>query len=386
MTTQNYILPNDPGGADFFCIDAHTCGNPVRLVVNGGPMLEGKNMSEKRIHFMKSYDWIRKGLMFEPRGHDMMSGSILYPPCDSANDAAVLFIETSGCLPMCGHGTIGTITIAIEEGLIHPNVPGMVRLETPAGLVLVEYSMQDVPDAHPSNAYSSNAYSSNAHPSTTLRIGAENADPSTALRALRKVKTVKLTNVPSFLAAENIEVECPELGILTVDIAYGGNFYAIVDSQKNFPGLEYYQADQLISWSRTMREQINLRHDFFHPDDPAIKGCSHILWTGSVLDKNSTARNAVFYGDKAIDRSPCGTGTSARMAQWHAKGKLKKGDIFVHESIIGSKFTGKVEDTTMVAGLPAIIPSIEGWAKVYGRNTININPNDDPYAYGFQVL
>src|SRR5882724_3574075 len=131
MTTQNYILPENPEGVNFFCIDAHTCGNPVRLVVSGGPVLQGKNMGEKRLYFMQYYDWIRKGLMFEPRGHDMMSGSILYPPHDPQNDVAVLFIETSGCLPMCGHGTIGTITIGIEEGLIKPKTPGIVRLETP---------------------------------------------------------------------------------------------------------------------------------------------------------------------------------------------------------------------------------------------------------------
>ena len=329
----------------FFCIDAHTCGNPVRLIAGGGPVLEGKNMSEKRQHFLREYDWIRKGLMFEPRGHDMMSGSILYPPHDPENDVAVLFIETSGCLPMCGHGTIGTITIAIEEGLIAPKVPGRVRMEAPAGLVLIEYKQEG-----------------------------------------GKVKSVKLTNVPSFLAAENINVACPELGILQVDVSYGGNFYAIVDRQPNFKGLEYYTADQLIRWSRMMRTWINEKYEFIHPENPTIKGCSHILWSGEVLDTTSTARNAVFYGDKAIDRSPCGTGTSARMAQWYSKGKLKKGDRFVHESIIGSKFTGTIEVETSIGGKPAISPGIEGWAKIYGYNTITIDPEDDPYAFGFQVL
>ena len=329
----------------FFCIDAHTCGNPVRLVAGGGPVLEGKNMSEKRQHFLAEFDWIRKGLMFEPRGHDMMSGSILYPPHDPANDVAVLFIETSGCLPMCGHGTIGTITIAIEEGLINPKTPGFIRMEAPAGLVMIEYRQEG-----------------------------------------KKVTSVKLTNVPAYLAAENIEVECPDLGTLRMDVSYGGNFYAIVDEQPNFKGIEYYSADQLISWSRVMRKRINEKYQFVHPENPTINGCSHILWSGAVKDKTSTARNAVFYGDKAIDRSPCGTGTSARMAQWAAKGKLKEGDAFIHESIIGSKFTGRVEKKTEVAGRPAIVPSIEGWARIYGYNTISIDPEDDPYAYGFQVL
>lgn len=329
----------------FFCIDAHTCGNPVRLVAGGGPVLQGKNMSEKRQHFLKEYDWIRKGLMFEPRGHDMMSGSILYPPHDPDNDVAVLFIETSGCLPMCGHGTIGTITIAIEEGLIQPKTPGIVRMEAPAGLVLISYKQEG-----------------------------------------KKVKSVKLVNVPSFLAAENITVECPDLGLLKVDVSYGGNFYAIVDVQENFKGLQHFSADQLISWSRSMRKRINETNTFIHPDDHTINGCSHILWTGEVIDKTSTARNAVFYGDKAIDRSPCGTGTSARMAQWYTKGLLKKGDQFVHESIIGSKFIGTIEEELTVGNKPAIRPGIEGWARIYGYNTITIDPDDDPYAYGFQVL
>jgi 4-hydroxyproline epimerase len=331
----------------FSCIDAHTCGNPVRLVKAGGPSLNGNSMSEKRQHFLKEYDWIRKGLMFEPRGHDMMSGSILYAPHDPSNDVAVLFIETSGCLPMCGHGTIGTITIAIEEGLIKPKTPGKVRMEAPAGLVLIDY-VQD---------------------SVSL-----------------KVKSVKLTNVASFLHSENLSVDCPDLGPLKVDVSYGGNFYAIVDVQPNFPGLEKFTADQLISWSRVLRKQLNEKYSFVHPQDETIKGCSHLLWTGAVLDKTSTARNAVFYGDKAIDRSPCGTGTSARMAQWYAKGKLKKGDEFIHESIIGSKFIGRIEEELKLGTYNAIRPSIEGWARVYGRNEILIDSEDDPYAYGFQVI
>jgi 4-hydroxyproline epimerase len=328
----------------FFCIDAHTCGNPVRLVAGGGPLLEGNSMMEKRLHFLREYDWIRKGLMFEPRGHDMMSGSILYPPHDPQNDIGVLFIETSGSLPMCGHGTIGTITIAIEEGLVTPKTPGQLRIETPAGLVLIEYKQEG-----------------------------------------KKVLSVKLTNVPAFLYASNLEVECPDLGKIKVDVAYGGNFYAIVDPQENFPGLEHFTADQLISWSRVCRKLLNEQYSFIHPENENIKGLSHLLWAGKPIAPTSTARNAVFYGDKAIDRSPCGTGTSARMAQWYAKGKLKKGDAFIHESIIGSTFTGRIEAETTVNGQPAIVPSIEGWARVTGYNTIIID-DDDPYAHGFQVI
>jgi 4-hydroxyproline epimerase len=334
----------------FECIDAHTCGNPVRLVKSGGPELTGSNMIEKREHFIRDYDWIRTGLMFEPRGHDMMSGSILYAPHDPANDMAVLFIETSGCLPMCGHGMIGTVTIAIEEGLIRPKTPGKLKLETPAGLIQVNYT-------------------------TSVNFDGK-----------EKVSSVKLTNVPSFLYAENLAVECPGLGEIKVDVSYGGNFYAIVDVQPNFRGLEFYRADQLIVMARELRKNINNRYEFIHPLEPAIRGCSHVLWTGAVLDKTSTARNAVFYGDKAIDRSPCGTGTSARMAQWYAKGKLKKGEEFIHESIIGTKFAGRIEEVLELDGKPAIRPSVEGWAKIYGYNRIWIDEDDDPYAKGFQVI
>lgn len=328
----------------FDCIDAHTCGNPVRLVKKGGPELKGENMSERRQHFLKEFDWIRKGLMFEPRGHDMMSGSILYPPSNPQNDVGVLFIETSGCLPMCGHGTIGTVTIAVEEGLVQPKKPGSLRLETPAGLVKIDYQQKG-----------------------------------------DKVTSVKLTNIKSYLAAEKITVDCPDLGTLQLDVSYGGNFYAIVDPQFNFKGIEEHTADDLIRWSRIIRERINNDYTFVHPEDSTISGLSHLLWTGETLDPTSTARNAVFYGDKAIDRSPCGTGTSARMAQWYTQGKLKKGDEFIHESIIGSKFIGRIEEETTLGNFPAIVPSIEGWARIYGHSTLSID-EADPYAHGFQVI
>jgi len=330
---------------DFFCIDAHTCGNPVRLVSGGGPQLEGATIAEKRLDFLKNHDWIRRGLMFEPRGHDMMSGSILYPPADAANDVAVLFIETSGCLPMCGHGTIGTVTIAIEHGLVTPKTPGKLRLETPAGLVAVEYEQVD-----------------------------------------GKVKWVRLTNVASFLHSTELTVECPDLGELVVDVAYGGNFYAIVGAQKNFAGLENHRPGDLIAWSPVVRQRLNEKYEFAHPEDSRISGLSHLLWTGKTLSPEAHARNAVFYGEKAIDRSPCGTGTSARMAQWAAKGRLKVGDEFIHESIIGSRFIGRVEAEATAGGYPAIIPSIRGWAKITGYNHIIIDDEDDPYAFGVQVV
>lgn len=331
----------------FFCVDAHTCGNPVRVVAGGGPNLIGANMSEKRQHFLNEYDWIRKGLMFEPRGHDMMSGSILFPPSNPENDFGILFIETSGCLPMCGHGTIGTITIAIEEGLVNPKEAGKINMEAPAGLVKIEYKQVN-----------------------------------------KKVEWVKLTNVKSYLAAENLTIECPELGELIFDVAYGGNYYAIVDPQKNFSGIQDFTASKIVQYSQVVRARINEKYPnlFIHPENDTIRDVSHMLWTGSPIDPASSGRNAVFYGDKAIDRSPCGTGTSARIAQLHAKGLLKKGEEFIHESYIGSKFVGRIEEETTIGDIKAIVPSIQGWAKIYGYNTIIIDEEDDPYAHGFQVL
>jgi len=331
----------------FECVDGHTCGNPVRVVKTGHPKLIGDTMSQKRQHFIKEYDWIRTGLMFEPRGHDMMSGSFLYPPHDPKNDFAILFIETSGALPMCGHGTIGTITIAIQEGLLKPKVPGRIRMEAPAGLVEIEYQQTG-----------------------------------------EKVDWVKLTNVKSYLAAQGLTIDCPELGELKFDVAYGGNFYAIFDPQENFSGIQDISASKIVQYSQVVRERIKQKYpdQFIHPEDPSIRNVTHLLWTGDTIDPNSSGRNAVFYGEKAIDRSPCGTGTSARLAQLHAKGKLQKGEDYIHESFIGSTFIGAVEEETTLGDFPAIIPSVKGWAKVYGYNTIIIDAEDDPYAHGFHVI
>jgi len=334
----------------FNCIDSHTCGNPVRLVAKGGPTLVGNNMSEKRQDFLQNHDWVRTSLMFEPRGHAMMSGSILYAPTNHEHDGAILFIETSGCLPMCGHGTIGTVTTALQEGLWTPKVEGQLTLEVPAGVIKVEYQKD----------------------------------------AQGLVNAVRLFNVASFLAHEALVINCPELGMLTIDVAYGGNYYAIIEPQKNFAGLEHFSAAQVLRYSPLVREAINKVATCVHPQDPSVNGISHVMWTGKPQRADSSASNAVFYGSGAIDRSPCGTGTSARMAQLHAKGLLPQGEDFIHESIIGSQFVGRVESTTYITcndGTPdiqGIMPSIQGWAKVTGYNTIIVDPQD-PYAHGFEV-
>lgn len=325
----------------FECIDAHTCGNPVRAVIAGGPELNGATMLDKRRHFIADYDWIRTGLMFEPRGHEIMSGSILYPPCRDDCDLGVIYIEVSGCLPMCGHGTIGTVTIAIERGLVTPKTPGILRLDTPAGLVIAEYRKDG-----------------------------------------EHVESVRITNVASFLHSAGLAIEMPELGSLWVDVAYGGNFYAIVEAQRNFGDLADMTPGDIQRLSPILRDLVNEGRDFVHPEAPEIAGVSHIMWTGRPRNPAADARNAVFYGDRAIDRSPCGTGSSARMAQLAARDDLAVGDSFVHESIIGSLFDCRVEAATTVGDGPAIVPSIEGWARIHGHNTIFIDDRD-PFAHGF---
>lgn len=327
----------------FFCIDGHTAGNPVRLVAGGAPLLKGATMSERRQDFLARYDWIRTGLCFEPRGHDMMSGGFLYPPTNDGSDVGILFIETSGCLPMCGHGTIGIVTFALEEGLIEPANPGRLRVDVPAGTIDIEYTTEGA-----------------------------------------KVASVQITNVPSYVAATGVEVDAEGIGPLTIDVAYGGNFYAIIEPQGAYTGLDSLGAERLIDLSRRVREAVRSKCEPVHPLDETIRGVSHVLWTDVPRGSGADGRNAVFYGDRAIDRSPCGTGTSARLAHLAARGRLKPGDRFVHESYIGSRFVGRIESATSIGGMDAIIPSIEGSAIATGFNTIWID-REDPFWKGFQV-
>lgn len=327
----------------FQCLDGHTCGNPVRLVTGGVPELQGVTMSERRLDFLANHDWIRKALMFEPRGHDVMSGSMLYPSTRPDCDTAILFIEVSGCLPMCGHGTIGTVTMAVENGLVSPRKPGELALDAPAGRIVALYEQEG-----------------------------------------RFVESVRITNVASYLAASGVMIDVPGLGELAVDIAYGGNYYAILEPQKNYAGLEEVSVAEVLRLSPLIRRLLNEKIQPVHPENETIRGVSHVMWTGRPRDPRAQARNAVFYGDKAIDRSPCGTGTSARMAQLAARGRLKVGDAFVHESIIGSLFDGRVEAAAQVGNHTAIVPSISGWARQHGVNTISVDDRD-PFAHGFQV-
>jgi len=330
-----------PGNHAFSCLDGHTCGNPVRLVMSGGPHLRGATMSERRLDFVANHDWVRRALMFEPRGHDVMSGAILYPPSRDDCDIAVLFIETSGCLPMCGHGTIGTVTMAVEHGLLTPDADGFLSLDTPAGVVRA----------------------------AVTRDGAH-------------VSSVRIRNVASYLAAADVALDVEGL---VVDVAYGGNFYAIVSPQPGYPGLDTLGAEGVRRLSPLVREAARRAVRPVHPLDENIAGVSHVMWTDAPRHPRAHGRNAVFYGDAAIDRSPCGTGTSARMAQLVARGTLNVGDEFVHESIIGTLFEGRVEAATELAGTAAIVPSVAGWARLTGINTIFVDPRD-PLAGGFQLV
>jgi proline racemase len=300
-------------------------------------------MAERRELFVRDHDWIRKALMFEPRGHDVMSGAIIYPTSREDCDFAVLFIEVSGCLPMCGAGTIGLVTAAIEEGLVTPRIEGKLSIETPAGRVDITYEKKG-----------------------------------------DFVDSVRLFNVASYLHSVDIAVDVPGVGRLVVDIAYGGNYYAVVEPQENWAGLETVSASQIVSLSQELRNALAKVTNPVHPQDKRIAGIHHVIWCDRPRSNDADGRCAVFYGDKAIDRSPGGTGTSARMAQLYGKGRLEIGDRYRHESLIGTVFEGRVEAIASIGPYNGIMPSVGGWARVIGHNTIFVDDRD-PLAHGFQI-
>lgn len=328
----------------FSCIEGHTEGMPVRMVIEGAPTLEGATMSERREEFVRDHDWIRRTLMLEPRGHSHMSGTLLYPPLNEGSDCSLLFIETSGCLPMCGHATLGSITFGLETGLIRPHKSGRVVVDVPAGRIEATYVMSG-----------------------------------------NKVLSVRFCNVPGFLLHRDVELDFAPLGRLRLDIAYGGNFYPIIEVQPNFPGCEHFTPEQLLTWGTALQAQVNAEIDVVHPEDPRIRSVRHCMWTGAPRAETSRGRSVVIAGSSLIDRSPCGTGTSARVAQRYARGLLKPGEAYPHESLIGSRFIGRVEDTTYLTnGWPAVIPSIEGSAFITGRSEFIVDESQ-PYWQGFDL-
>ena len=328
----------------FTCIEGHTEGMPVRMVVAGAPELRGTTMSERRQHFEEEYDWVRRALMLEPRGHSHMSGTLFYPPVSPDADFSLLFIETSGCLPMCGHATLGSITFALEAGLLEPKQPGTVVVDVPAGQIRARYEQQG-----------------------------------------DRITSVRFTNVPSFLLYQDVEIVLPALGELNIDIAYGGNFYPIIEVQPNYPGCEHFTPEQLLAWGREVQRLVNASLEVVHPEDASIRGVKHCMWTGQALSAESHGRAVVIAGDSLVDRSPCGTGTSARVAQRFARGWLAEGEAFRHESLIGSRFIGRAESFARLSdGTAAVCPSIEGSAWITGRAEFIVD-DEHPYWNGFSL-
>jgi proline racemase len=324
-------------------VDSHTEGMPTRVVTGGVGVFPGETMAERREWFIENNDDLRTFLMCEPRGHGSMSGSILQPPTRPDADFGVLFVEVSGLLPMCGHGTIGTATVLVETGMVEVVEPvTAIRLDTPAGLVVAEVAVED---GHATG--------------------------------------VTIRNVPSFALALDRKVEVPGLGPVGYDMAFGGNFYAIVDLDEL--GLPFDRAakQRLLDAGLAIMDAVNEQDRPQHPTRADISGCHHVY----LKAPGSTARHsrhAMAIHPGWFDRSPCGTGTSARMAQLHARGELPLETDFVNESFIGTTFTGRLVERTEVGGIEAVVPTITGRAWVTGTAQYMLDPTD-PFPAGFEL-
>lgn len=327
----------------FAAVDSHTEGMPTRVITGGVGVLPGRTMADRRRYLMQERDDLRTLLMYEPRGHSAMSGAILQPPCREDADTGVVFIEVSGCLPMCGHGTIGVATVLVETGMVDVKEPVTeIRLDTPAGLVVANVEVSD---------------------------GAAAA--------------VTIRNVPAFLQLRDARVTAGGLGELTLDLAWGGNYYAILPAADAGAEVRPERHDDLIARGLAVMAAVNEQLSFAHPDQPEIKECHHVIFTAPGGGEVS-ARAATVIHPGWIDRSPCGTGTSARMAQLHARGALGLEEDFVHASLIGSRFTGRLTGTTQVGEFPAVVPTVRGRAWVTGMATYLLDP-EDPFPAGFLV-
>jgi proline racemase len=327
----------------FSAVDSHTEGMPTRVITGGVPMLPGATMLERKLHFEQHLDDLRLLLMHEPRGHSAMSGAILQPPLHPDADWGVLFIEVSGLLPMCGHGTIGVATVLVETGMVEVTEPEtIVRLDTPAGLVVARVAVQD-----------------------------------------GRAKSVTLRNVPAFLAARDRTVAVDGWGTIPYDMAFGGNFYAIVDAAAAGVTVDPAQADRLVACGADIMAAIDAVERPVHPADARISGCYHVVLHEPGRD-GADARAATSIHPGWLDRSPCGTGTSARLAQLHARGAIGVGDPFVNESVLGTRFTGRIVEETEVAGVAAVVPEITGRAWITGMGQYLLDP-DDPFPAGFRL-
>ncbi len=326
----------------FQTIDTHTEGEPTRTIVGGIPVIPGDTMADKMLYMKEHNDWIRELLMYEPRGNEVMSGCILTPPCNPAADIGVLYLEVGGWLPMCGHDTVGVVTAMIEAGLVPVTEPyTYITLDTPAGLVKVKALVQDT-----------------------------------------VCKEVSFTNIPSFVMARDVVVDVPGYGELKMDIAYGGNVYAILPASAVGLTVCPENSKKLIEAFHIIKKAVNEQVSIQHPSKPFINYVTHVEFSDVPSHPEAHMRNAVVLPPGAIDRSPCGTGTSAKMALLHAKGELAVGQSFVHESIIGTIFKCQIVEETEESGIAAVTPEITGRAWVTGMNNFMLDP-EDPFPRGF---
>lgn len=322
-------------------VDSHTEGMPTRVVTGGLAPVPGATMAERRGYAVAHLDELRRFLVDEPRGHPAMSGALLQPATRPDADFGVLYIEVSGFLPMCGHGTIGVATVLVETGMVAVSEPvTTVRLDTPAGLVEARVAVRD---------------------------GA--------------AEQVTLRNVDSFAVALDAAVTVPGLGEVRYDMAYGGNFYAIVELAAVGLPFARERKDDILAAGLALMRAIDEQNRPVHPADPGIGGCKHVQFLAPGSDARHS-RHAMAIHPGWFDRSPCGTGTSARMAQLHARGELPLDTGFVNESFIGTRFTGRLTATTEVGGLPAVVPEVSGRAWITGTATYLLDP-DDPFPHGF---
>jgi proline racemase len=327
----------------FAAVDSHTEGMPTRVITGGVGPIPGATMLERKLHFERHLDDLRLLLMREPRGHAAMSGAILQPPLRDDADWGVVFIEVSGCLPMCGHGTIGVATMLVETGMVEVREPEtLVRLDTPAGLVEARVEVSG-----------------------------------------GRARSVSLRNVPSFLLARDHPVEL-DGRTLHCDLAFGGNFYAILPADSAGVAVDPARADELIERGLAVMEAVNASGRPVHPGDERIAGCKHVIFTARGSDGPRSQRSATSIHPGWLDRSPCGTGTSAKLAALHARGELGVGDEFVNESVIGTRFRGRIVEETEVAGLPAVVPEITGRAWITGMGQYLLDP-EDPFPAGFEL-
>ena len=325
-------------------VDSHTMGEPTRVVVGGVPQIPGNTMPEKKKYLEDHLDYLRTAIMLEPRGHNDMFGSIVTTACNPEADFGIIFMDGGGYLNMCGHGSIGAATIAVETGIVPMKEPVTeVNMEAPAGLIRAKVEVKN-----------------------------------------EKVQSVSIVNVPAFLYKADQQIDLPGYGKITFDISFGGSFFAIVPAKQLNIKLLPENADKLKVLGIQIRDIINKEIKIQHPVLEHIKTVDLVEFFDETDNPKANLRNVVVFGQGQVDRSPCGTGTSAKLATLHAKGKLKQGEKFVYESIASTLFTGEIVGTTKVGDYDAVIPQITGSAYITGFCQYVID-EDDPVKHGFRL-